>query len=69
MKIGDEVRVVGYPTRYEWMEDLVGDRGRIVDVDEGSGRTPVYRVAGLMDGRGLWFGASFLEPAETSEVA
>ncbi len=70
MKVGDRVRIVGFPTRYGWMEDLVNDKGTIAAVDDGEGRaTPVYAVEGLIDGLPCWFGASFLEPVETSEVA
>ncbi len=68
MRVGDEVRVVGYPSRYPWMEDLVNDTGRIAVVDDDEGRaTPVYAVEGLIDGLPCWFGASYLEPVETSE--
>ncbi len=68
IRVGDEVRVVGYPTRYEWMKDLVGDRGVVVKVDAGRS-TPVYAVSGLMDGHDLWFGRSFIEPVKVEDVA
>ncbi len=69
MRIGDRVCVSGHPSRYPWMDDFVGKRGRIAEVNKKDGHE-VYGVVGLLpDGDLAWFGASYLEPARKSEVA
>jgi hypothetical protein len=67
VKVGDRVRLAGYPTRYPWMENLDGEIGTIREVDTAGGLDiPVYGVAfpGLDDL--LWFGASYLESKEAA---
>jgi hypothetical protein len=62
IQVGTEVIITGHPPRFSWMSELVGEKGKVLRVEDRS-----YQVEGFNDAFGrwaLWFGAGYVKPLE-----
>lgn len=55
------VEVVDAGSRTPWKPQLVGSRGYVVESRMLEDKGTVYKVAGLMEGEGIWFAGDCLK--------
>jgi hypothetical protein len=64
LSVNGRVILTGHPKRYEWMSDLTGGVGKVVETKEGG--IPAVRISGLAD-EPFWIAEKHVKAASEEE--